>query len=509
MRSTVGKPIGAPHDGLTIASMPTEIVRGRDSLLKWCVLALVVVIPVGYGFIINTGALDNPPAWDSSTTVSPAALTIVDREFDIWEVAQLPSSLEGGPSIHATSIYTIALALLISLFGPATAFYLAHLGSILLIGVFSTATYLVARLRASVYVSALCAVTVSIVPLVVQQSSDLYIDLPLAVLATLACWTACRRKFWTTTLLVVVAVAVKTSGVFLIPLLLFAQPSDRSRKHRLLAATGGAALALIPFLAAFVNTDRFERGGLLSGTFTLLGSSASLLFETLDVFIILSIYVIATYGKARSRNLDRPTFMSAVMVSSFFVVYGGTMVLTQTIAILPRYYLVLLPAMLVSLLPAEHGRGHERGRVQLASLGLVTALALFSLVNVRGDFYPLPNNEFYVSAERSTRAQDLLKLQIAGTRMLVATDLPVVVDGPIDFRLKYPDLGYVTASPDTVITTYQLPRDLPDEFAMLIERRYANPLVEVEKRAKQEGYKLKYQEIWYDGYQSELIVASR
>lgn len=508
MNRPAAKDLTGSPGGLTVASVSTASTTRSGSLLRALVVSLAIAVPVGYAFIINATSLDDPPAWDSSTTVSPAALTIVERDFDIWEVAQLPSSLEGGPSIYATSIYTIALAALISFFGPASAFYVAHIGSILLIGAFSASTYLLARLRASVYVSAFCAVTVSIVPLVVQQASDIYIDLPLAVVATLACWAASRRKFGLTVLLVFAGVAIKTSGVFLIPLLIFAQPSDRSRRHRLIAAAGAATFALIPFVAAFLTTDRFDRGGLLTGSFTLLGSSASMLFETLDVFVILSIYVMATYGKARSRNLDRPTFMSAVMVTSFMIVYGGTMVLSQTIAILPRYYIVLLPAMLMTLLPPE-GTENERSPASLAGLGLVAALALFSLLNVEGDFYPLPNNEFYVLAERSTRAQDLLKLQIAGTRLLVATELPLVVDGPTDFRLKYPEMGYVDAQPETVVTTYQLPSDLPDEFAMLIERRVANPLVEIEERVKRAGYTLEYQELSYGGFESELIVASR
>jgi hypothetical protein len=62
---------------------------------------------------------------------------------------------------------------------------------------------------------------------------------------------------------------------------------------------------------------------------------------------------------------------------------------------------------------------------------------------------------------------------------------------------------------NSVITTYEAPPDLPDEFAMLIERRFGNVLVGIEERAKAEGYTLEYRDITLGGFGSELIVASR
>ena len=510
MKTSDSKGTSTPQPDAALRPSVGGNERGAHAMPRGLVVALAIAIPVAYAFIINAGSLDSPPAWDSATTVSPAALTIVDRGFDIWEVAGLPSSLEGGPSIHATSLYTIALAGLIWLVGSSTAFYVTHVVSILLVGALCAATYLLARLRASAPVSALCAVTVGIIPLVVQQGSDVYLDLPLAVVVTLAAWAAIRRDFRLTSVLVILGVAIKTSGVFLIPLLFWAKPESRSSRRHLRFATGATALALLPFAAAFVNTTRFDNSdGLLSGALTLVGSSAAMLFETLDLFIILSIYLLVTYSRARSHTLDRPSLVTATMVASFFVVYGGTMILSRTIAILPRYYIAILPALLASLLPREQPDGRTAPKARMVGIGLVSALAMFSLINVRGDFYPLPNNEFYVLAERSTRAQELLELQVAGTQELVATDLPLIVDGPTHFRLAYPDLGYVDDPSNSVITTYEAPPDLPDEFAMLIERRFGNVLVGIEERAKAEGYTLEYRDITLGGFGSELIVASR
>ena len=195
-------------------------------------------------------------------------------------------------------------------------------------------------------------------------------------------------------------------------------------------------------------------------------------------------------------------------VVGFFAVDGTTMVLSGTIAILPRYYIVILPALIVALIPGKDTEGSWTPR-RVASLGLVTALALFSLVNVRGDLYYLPDHDFYVMAERSTRAQDLLELQVLGTNRLIATGLPLVVERQVQFRLAYPEMGYVGETAEHVITTIEPPHELPDHFAMLIERRVTNPLVDIENRVLEQGYTLTYEDITYGGFQSQLVLASR
>ena len=473
--------------------------------------------PVAYSFVINYGEIDNPPAWDSAVTVGPAALTIVDLDFDVWAVAQLPSSPEGGPSTHATSIYTIALAILISAIGASTAFSVAHLISIALIGLLTGAAYLLARERASVPVSALVAMTTGALPVVVQQAADVYLDLPLAVVTTLACWTASRRRFWWTFGLALVGVAIKTSGVFLLPLLLIAKPVGRSLPRHLLYAVPAGLVASVPFLLSLATTHRFSYS---TNPFTdpiLIRSSASLLVLTVDVFLVLALYVLIVYGRARSGGLDRPSQASIIVVVTFFLVHVATILLSGTIAILPRYYIAILPAVLAALVPPSPERGpglepepepqHRRYRV---GVGLVIVLAVFSILNVRGDFYPLPDHDFYVAAERSTRAQDLLELHVIGTRELVATDLPLLVERQVFFRLEYPGMGYVDETPDNITPVFiESDTALPDTFAMLIERRFTNPLVEIEEAALDLGYELDYQDFSVGPYESQLVVASR
>lgn len=484
--------------------------RDRSLLLDRALVVAAIVVPTVYALVVNLGALELPPAWDSAGTVSPAALTMVELDFDIWQLAQLPQMLQGGPSTHATSIYTIALALLIAAFGPDSAFLLAHLSSIALVGILSGATYLLARERATLRMSVLVAVTVGILPIVLQQSADIYLDLPLAVVTTLTCWTTARRKFGWTALLVLIGIGIKTSAVFLLPLLLLAKPEDKKWPRHLAQSALAGLVALVPFAVALITTDRFDTVVTGEARKALIQSSTALLVLTVDVFSILVVYLLVMYGRLRTGKLGRIARITAVLVGGFLVVHLGTILTSGTIAILPRYYIVILPPVLVAALPnAEPGQPlFERKRV--LALSLVTALAVFSIINHRGDFYPLPNHDFYVVAERSTRAQDLLRLQIEGTKRLASTGLPIVVGTQAVFRYMYPDMGYVSERPEQIISLIDArPDELPDSFAMLIERRYKNPLATIAQTASAQGYDLVYEVLSNGEYEFQLIIATR
>jgi hypothetical protein len=488
------------------------MARTREHLPRIDRLLIVgaIVVPVVYALLVNLPALDDPPGWDSSTTVSPAALTMVELDFDIWRLANLPSTLEGGPSTHSTSVYTIGLALFIALLGPSGGFFVAHVVSIALIGALSGATYLLARERLSVKTSALVAVAASILPLVLQQSADVYLDLPLAVITTFGCWTAVRRRFWPTVGLVFIGVAIKTSAIFLLPLIVLARPlTTPTRKHLIHVGVGGA-IAVLPFLPPLITTDRFDTSMTFAAQSLLVRSSIDMLVLTADVFLIMAIFILVAYGRSRARSHDRVSKVTALLVLGFLGTHFATVVLSGTIAVLPRYYIAVVPAVLASLPPVEGSDAQTERRRRLVAIGGMTALVMFSLVNRQGDFYPLPDHDFYVLAERSTRAQELLQLQIEGTRRLAATELPIAAGLPEHFRLLYPDMGYVSETPEGVISLVEgWPSEPPATYAMLIERRFDNPVLNLSEIAESEGYMLEGEVLRVDGFESELVIASR
>lgn len=71
-------------------------------------------------------------------------------------------------------------------------------------------------------------------------------------------------------------------------------------------------------------------------------------------------------------------------------------------------------------------------------------------------------------------------------------------------------MGYVDERPADVTPVFIEPVNaLPDEFAMLIETRVTNPLVEIEKAAVELGYELTYRDFRVGPYRSQLVIASR
>jgi hypothetical protein len=198
-------------------------------------------------------------------------------------------------------------------------------------------------------------------------------------------------------------------------------------------------------------------------------------------------------------------------VLGFLCAYLGTVLLSGTIAMLPRYWIAVIPAVLVSLPPAaipSESTADRKWRI-LVVAGLAV-LVLFSIVNRRGDFYPLPDHSFYVVAERSTRAQELLQLHIEATRHLAAIGVPILAGWPEYFRLVYPEMGYVRQSPDDVISGIDgWPTELPDSFALLIEVGYGNPRSDLADMIEAKGYELITETLRVGGFESEVIVASR
>jgi hypothetical protein len=249
----------------------------------------------------------------------------------------------------------------------------------------------------------------------------------------------------------------------------------------------------------------------LEAQILLVRSSLSMLVLTTDVFVMLVVFILVSYGRSRAGSHDRVSSTAAVLVASFVGTHLATVVSSGTIAVLPRYWIAVIPAVMASLPPRAMPAPSavDQKRKVFAVVGL-TALAALSVINRHGDFYLQRDHPFYVMAERSTRAQDLHQLQIDGTRLLAATGEPIIAGLNEHFRLLYPDMGYVAETPEDVTSLVEgLPSKLPESFAILIERPYANPLIDLSETAEDEGYVLDREILRVAGFESELIIASR
>lgn len=144
--------------------------------------------------------------------------------------------------------------------------------------------------------------------------------------------------------------------------------------------------------------------------------------------------ILAIGGLREARHpLARPAL---VALSSFWALYLITIGWSHTIAFLPRYFVMVLPASLVIIM-IERGDHWSSRLVVLLTLG-------YSLMNMYGQFNPIPNHANPLMAERSLAAQDYLEMQMANVRALAEADVElIVVPHDLLIRLKYPELGYI------------------------------------------------------------------
>ncbi len=108
-------------------------------------------------------------------------------------------------------------------------------------------------------------------------------------------------------------------------------------------------------------------------------------------------------------------------------------------AVLPRYYVQIVPLLVVGLVYLAR----TRGRTAFA-YSLLVLILVFSLVNRNGALYPRRNLENFALIERSGAYRDLLDLHLMGVAALemAASSEPVFYAQPDHYRFNYPLMEY-------------------------------------------------------------------
>jgi hypothetical protein len=437
----------------------------------------------------------------------PAAATLAETGGDLAAVIDQPSFWEGGASAHATSTMTWLVAAVFRLLGADDGLLVLHLLSLLFAAGLATAAYCLLSPAVSLPTALLGGGLVLATPLVLQQAADVYIDLPLALVATLAMVTASRHRVLATTLLVLLAASLKPSGVMTIPLLIPAFERVVPKRRRWGLTVLAAGLAVVPLFAAAVVSPVIAAGrGPIDIPLTLSGIYLAI---TIDVLALALVAGLATF---RSRSLPEQAAaarrVSLSLVAGFVVAHLSALFLTASYPVLPRYYLAVLPAI-VGLISV----GLEARRLFEARAVLAAFLA-FAVANSWGALYPLRNPPAYVATERSLRAQYLIDLAQQGAAWLAEQDdRTLVVDRPMWFRLRYPEAAYVDRREEDLVTAFQIgdPPPIPDRFALVIEQdpRHAPALDELVDLARESGFTVVEREIASGPFRSRLVTGDR
>lgn len=439
----------------------------------------------GFGLAIVallTPTWNQPPVWDTTTGLFPAAQFLAENGFDLPRLLVEPGWHAGGPNVHPLSwpTWVTALALWVSGEG-GTPFLALHalqyaLGAGVLLGVFRLAAPAIGMGAAL----GVCGV-VLLFPLYQVQQGYLYTELPLAFATIWAVHAHVGGRDGRALAFAALACLTKEAGVT-VPValaaatLLEASPGRWRRAALLLSVPVlwiGLQLAVVPEREAGLGSP---------GYFAQLADAGSKLSAVPDWALLLGLYLaVAVLRTPRWwRALARPDealpgeracAVGALVVGAFLGFYASVPLVIVEEYLLPRYYVQIVPLVFAGLAVSLGRRASPRVRA-----GVLVTLAVLFLANREGAFYPdVAGNEFSL-AERSFEYRDLLAAQqrLVAAAAALPDALPVYYGLPEHYLFRYPRSGYASGPPDAGVCLWLDPQgrrarlgDFPDHFVLL------------------------------------------
>ena len=457
------------EDGTDLNQLDQILIRHRKQTTWWLAGAVFIALTIVLRFAVH-----QPPVWDGAMSVYPAAIELAETDFDFVRLFSLPTYYEGGPNTHATSPWTIMVAVLISASGSLEkALPILHLLSFGLAALTIAGTYRLIAHSAPGVVAVVGALAALTFPPMIVQTAEIYLDLPLACLGTWSLVLLLERRFVAAMMLSTLAVWVKPLAVIFVAAgALFILTHD-VRKGRVPRAflLSTPALAIAALISA-LQSPKSTAPPLVDRYVISVGGSSQLLQAMPDLVVILlvAVLVIPVVLKGSPRQ-DTFTLMSLVLISVVAFVLLNPAV-TNGIPILPRYYIAILPAVIAGLLTVLMSR--SRAVAIVAASVLVIAFT----INSYGVFYPYKDHATHALAERSLAYRDLLTLQVEDVALLaeMARSMPVYYDYFGYYRYEYPELGYSDGALESGVSVYHHPElaratlaELPATFAFVYE----------------------------------------
>lgn len=452
------------------------------------------------------GRISDPPFWDAAWSTSTGAVELARNGFDYPALLSAPGFSEGGPGSHSASLLTPLLGLGFLVFGSPGGLVAGHLLMIGFGGALATATFALGRRFLPPRLALLVAGAVVLLPVVVQQIGDPYVEVPLALFTILTVLAVLDGDRARAALFVALGIWFKPTGLMLIPLLATMGQTGEFRRWRKNALA--SAIAFAPFSIQLMAPSITTSTGISStirGTLDLLGNAVMVLGSTTDVLLILGLFALAVLRQ--HQNHPELVRVSSVLTVGLFAIVVYTIVASQGVTMLPRYYVALLPLWLTVI--TVHLTETQSSRV---TTGFLVVLLAFSLVNWHGRFYPLADHSHPVMAERSPgAAKQYLQLEIMGTRTLAEMSDSVdvlVLERAMYFRFTYPELGFLNGAPGN--TVFELnPNDLPESFAWVDEPYVSRWEVRLTQFMEDGQWSVERRPIGQGRWSSDLVIARR
>jgi hypothetical protein len=444
----------------------------EKSLGAQFLVALFIVL------ILKWPTVTQPPVWDTAMGLFPAAITLAENGFNVVELLGMPDYFEGGPNTHSTSPVTFITAVVLKVSGGGgTALVILHL---LHFAAAAMALVFLFRLARPVFGSLgtfLLCLSVLLHPVFSVQVGFLYMEVPLFLCAVAALHAFASQRFRGAVFWSALAYATKEAGI-IVPATLAAATLLENRSLSARLRRVGLLLAFpVLWTVTIPLVTRFSEGGTAGPSLVSTFSNAfggfwhyldRFLFNVPDLLILLLVFLTTAvfFGtdlvrvlreeppskmNDRERQARRVLGYSGIMIVFFLLLFFVALPIGfgYTI-ILPRYYVVVLPFLLMWAGYAAQRLGASR-LDSPAAVCFAILCGLFAL-NGHGVLYPMdidtegPGNDPALT-ERSNAYRRLQAIQVEAIQYLetLPEGTPVYYGHYEHYLFTYPGMGYANA----------------------------------------------------------------
>jgi len=227
----------------------------RENILLQVSVAFIIVLAVKWP------VLHDPPVWDTAMSVFPAAITLVEYDFDLPRLLKEPGHHGFGPRSYADSLITIITAVIIEAAGKTNALFpTVHLLHFLITALTLVAIYRYAKPLLGEDISVLFVLALLMFPLFFVQAGYMYLEMPLLLAAVMALLAWRSGNLYEAALWAAIAIWIKPTGLIVTGVLCLAALSGpwpvRGKLYRLVV------LSLLPLSSARTKVE--ERNAMSS-----------------------------------------------------------------------------------------------------------------------------------------------------------------------------------------------------------------------------------------------------
>ena len=442
------------------------------------ILAFCVVLS------LNFSVLTQPPVWDSTASIFPAAIYLSKNNFNFPELLAEPGYGSGGPNVHGLSIGTLITAVIFKISGGGTAalvsLHLVHflLAALALVSFFSLASMALGKGN-----SFLLCLAILIHPVVLTQTRYMYLEIPLLLFTVNAIRYWIRQEFGRAIFFIFLASVTKETGFVVGATIafytLFESGSLRRRVIRSVSAIFPAfVLVAIYFLYVTPRAmPEFLEATSLSapGSFPdVPGAISRCMVSSLNRFLVMvpdimgAIIAVFIIGVVRLKEVlwgffdpkkeksvrvenspiaNRIVDLSILLVVFFHFLHYVILPLSIDFCCpMIRYHVQIMPflGLILSAFVIQ--------KIGPRAFHILIALALIGFViNQNGALYPNEVNREGLGSnfgvtERSGAYRKLLSVQEKGIELLsrVPSEVPIFYEHHNHYVAQYPEMGYIS-----------------------------------------------------------------